>query len=59
MACFSTRTAPARRNPTGKNRAWDFFRYLTNRTRQTAASPCNRKFCIHFFPLTFIKDKIE
>jgi hypothetical protein len=31
MAYFSTATAPERRNPTGKNRVWDFFR-LSNET---------------------------
>ena len=42
MAYFSTEPAPERRNPTGKNRVWDFFVYLTKRTRQTAANPCYR-----------------
>jgi 5S rRNA maturation endonuclease (ribonuclease M5) len=32
MPCYSTATAPERRNPTGKNRVWDFFR-LSNGTR--------------------------
>jgi hypothetical protein len=37
MAYSSTATAPERRNPTGKNRVWDFFR-LSNETH-----PVNRR----------------
>ena len=37
MACFSTAIAPERRNPTAKNRVWDFFR-LSNETH-----PANRR----------------
>ena len=37
MAYFSTEPASERRNPTGKNRVWDFFR-LSNETR-----PANRR----------------
>ena len=37
MDCFSTATAPERRNLTGKNRVWDFFR-LSNETH-----PANRR----------------
>jgi len=37
MAYLSTEPAPVRRNPTGKNRVWDFFR-LSNETH-----PANRR----------------
>ncbi len=37
MAKLGTEPAPERRNPTGKNRVWDFFR-LSNETR-----PANRR----------------
>ncbi|MEI6607232.1 MAG: hypothetical protein WCP35_18120 [Verrucomicrobiota bacterium] len=37
MAYFSTKPAPERTNPTGKNRVWDFFR-LSNETH-----PANRR----------------
>ena len=40
MAYFRTEPAPARRNPTGKNRVWDFFRLSSEthpaKRRQTA-----------------------
>ena len=37
MAYFSTATAPERRNLTGKNRVWDFFR-LSNETHPASRS---------------------
>ena len=39
MACFSTATAPERRNPTGKNRVWDFFRLSNGTHPETRRQP--------------------
>ena len=43
MAYFSTEPASERRNPTGKNRVWDFFRLSNETHRANRRQPAQRR----------------